>query len=273
MREVKELLSIVALSTLLGFSANSGVGAQEGKEQPLQEVFQTELVYPQEKGEIQLTLAPRFREGDSRDIIQIPLTIEYGITDAWQVEFEWDFFVHRNPTTGASANGPGDLEIGTKYSFMNIAGTDFHIAVSFDIAFPLGDVNKGLTEGFIEYEPFFILARDFPQLNDLQLFTQVGVGLVQRVKKPDDPDDEEPAAHEFIWNSGFFIPFGPLVFTTEFNWNVNTWNNGGKENQMYITPGLVLNLSGPWEVGIGTPVGLTDDADNYRIIGMLTYEF
>jgi hypothetical protein len=246
-------------------------------EQPIQEVFQTDLVYPQEKGGVQVTLALRFHSGGRSKEWIVPLAIEYGLTDAWQVELEWEALKHLNPRREPNATGIGDLEIGTQYSFMNIAHAKFHVAVSFHILFPTGNINDDLTEGFIEYEPSLILAKDFPEPNNLQLFTQVGIGLVQRVKSPKDPNEKEPAAHEFILNVGFFLPFklsfGTFAFTSEFNWRTNTWNNGGEENHRYYTPGLVWNVGNGWEIGLEAAIGLNKDADNYRIIGMLTYEF
>jgi hypothetical protein len=239
----------------------------------IQEVFQTELVYPQEKGEVQLTMAPNFREGEAGRLIEVPLTIEYGITDAWQVEMEWAAFVNRSPSGEASTRGIGDLELGTKYSFMNIADWAFHAAIGFEIGFPLGNINQELTEGFIEYEPFFLLAKDLPKLYNGQIFAQVGLGLVQRVKNHDDPTDDEAAAHELTGNVGFFVPVGPLFLTAEFNWLNNQWNNDGEENQMYLTPGLVWDLPGTWEVGVGVPIGLNEASDDFRVITQLTYEF
>ncbi len=114
--------------------------------QLLNEVFQAETVYPQEKGEVQLLLRPTFSDRDDRNLFQVPFSIEYGITDVWQLEVAWDTFVNRNPETGATTRGIGDLEISTKYSFMNIAGSDFHAAVGLEIGFPTGDIDKELTE-------------------------------------------------------------------------------------------------------------------------------
>lgn len=250
--------------------------AQQQEEQPLQELFQSEIVYPQQKGEIQFTLTPRFREGDegeNEDFMEIPLRLEYGITDAWQVELGWEAFVNRNPDDGESDSGIGDLQVGTKYSFMNIADSDLHAAGHFQVVFPTGDVDEQLTEGFIRFEPSLILAKDFPELNNLQLFTQAGFSFVERVKEPDNPEDEEPEAHELILNGGFFIPVQQLVVITEINWNNNKWNDDGDKDELYVTPGLVWGLSKSLEIGAGMPVGLTDDSDDFRIIGMATYSF
>lgn len=274
---MKKTLSSFASSAIIFILALSpNTWAQQQKEQPLQELFQTEIVYPQQKGEIQFTLAPRFREdaeGEDEDFTEIPLSLQYGITDAWQVGLVWEAFVNRNPDDGESDSGIGDLGVGTKYSFMNIAGSNFHAAGLFQVVFPTGDVDEQLSDGFIKFEPSLILAKDFPELNDLQLFTQVGFSFVERVREPDDPEDEEPEAHEFILNGGFFIPIQQLVITAEINWNNNKWNNDGDKDELYLTPGLVWGLSKSWEIGAGMPVGLTDDSDDFRIIGMVVYSF
>ncbi|HEY7489558.1 MAG TPA: hypothetical protein VIH59_00405, partial [Candidatus Tectomicrobia bacterium] len=161
-------MALICITGLTGLRADED---DNQIEQPIQEVFQTDLVYPQGKGEVQLTLTPQFhRAGQSRAWI-MPLSIEYGLTDAWQVELEWEMFKHRNPEARSTTFGIGDLEIGTQYSFMHLAGAHFHAAVALHILFPTGNINDDLTEGFIEYAPSLMLARDCPGLNHLQLFT------------------------------------------------------------------------------------------------------
>lgn len=272
----KALLNLILQAAIFILSPSNIWAQQQEGEQPLQELFQTDTVYPQQKGEIQFTLAPRFREeaeGKNEDFTEIPVRLQYGITDAWQVELGWEAFVNRNPDDGESDSGIGDLEVGTKYSFINIADSNFHAAGLFQVVFPTGDVDEQLSEGFIRFEPSLILAKDFPGLSDLQLFAQTGFSFVERVREPDNPEDEEPEAHEFILNGGFFIPVQQLVFVTEINWNNNEWNNDGEKDELYVTPGLVWSLSKSWEIGAGMPVGLTEDSDDFRVIGMVTYSF
>jgi len=174
-------------------------------------------------------------------------------------------------TDEESNSGPGDVEIGTKYTWMDVT-EGFHVAVAFEVQFPTGDIDKELTEGFIEYEPSIIVAKDFPA-NNSQVFLQAGFGFVDRNKSPDDPDEEEPAAHEFNLNVGFFVPMDSVTWTTELNLSTNTWNNGGEEEELYLTPGVIWKFHDTVEVGVGIPIGLNDGADNYRAIGMVTAEW
>ena len=251
--------------------------AQSRENQPLQEVFQTELVYPQDKGEFQLTFAPRFSRRDEGRIVETPARLEYGLTNRWQVEVEWNSYSRRrfadSPGSAETEKGAGDLGISTKYSFLNIKNSNFHSSVQFEIGLPTGNINKGLSEGFIEYQPSASFARDFPQLHRLQIFSQIGVNFKERVKKPLDLEKVESGAHEFILNGGFFLPVKKARLVGEINWNTNQWNKRGGQSEVYLTPGFVYQLPGRWEIGIGAPVGVTRDADKFRAIAQIIFEF
>ena len=245
----------------------------ETREQPIQEVFQAGPVYPPERGEVELSYTSRFSQGKDHSSQQTLLNLEYGITDRWHLEIEWNAMSRRTETGEATARGRGDLQIGTQYNFMNMRRSNFHSAVGFEVTLPTGSVEKELSEGFIEYEPYLIIARDFPKLNNLQIFSQVGVGFVQRARRHAEEEDNEPAAHEFNFGVGMFVPFRHLVLTGEFNLSTNRWNNGGREREMYATPGVAWRLPHSWEVGVDLPIGLTRDADKSGAILRMVYEF
>ena len=252
------------------------VSAQEKDEavaQPVQEVFRTRLVYPQERGEVQFSYSSRFSKGKDSTHWQTPITLEYGITDRWQVEIEWDSRSSRTETGEATTRGRGDFSVGTQYSFMNVRRSDFHTAVGLEVTFPTGSSAKELSEGFVEFEPYFIIAKDFPKLNNLQIFSQVGMGFVQRPRNHVVSIEDEPSAHEVSFGMGMFLPFRRLVFTGEFNFSTNRWNNGGSEREMSATPGVVWRLPRNWEMGIGVPVGLNRHTDRTGAIFKLVYEF
>jgi len=274
---MKHLFWIICC-TALWLALTTSLASAQGDDavtrpQPVQEVFQTGLVYPQERGEVQLSYTSRFSKGKDRSSLQTPLNLEYGITDRWQIEIEWDAMSRRTKTGEATTSGRGDLSIGTQYSFMNMKGSNFHSAVGFEVSIPTGSIEKELSEGFLEYTPYLILARDLPKLNNMQIFSQVGVTFVQHARRKLGADDDAPAAQKFDVGVGTFMPFGHLVFTSEFNLSTNRWNNGGREREIYATPGVVWRLPGNLEIGVGTPVGLTRDADKFGAILKLVYEF
>jgi hypothetical protein len=271
-------LIFMALPLMLVIGLGSASMAQDRKdsskeeedEQPIQEVFQAELVYPQDAGEIQLTLTSRFNRAGEQNGLSNNLTVEYGITDDWQVEVEWDAFARKRTDDGMISRGPGDLQIGTKYSFLKMGGSNFHSAVGFEVTLPSGSVEKGLGEGAIEYEPFVILAKDFPHQHRLQLFTEVSLAFIRPVKSL-EPDEQK--GNELTWVSGFFVPVRKLVFTGEFSLINSKSNDSGREKEIYLTPGLVWHPAKNWELGVGGQVGLNGLSHNSGVILKLTREW
>jgi hypothetical protein len=263
----------IRLAILLPWLYTSAGRAVEAPVQLLQEVFQSELVYPQEKGEIQVTLAPQFGKSEEQKTGDLGLEVEYGLTSAWQIAFGWNTVAIRDLPQEEAFTGTGDLEAGTQYSFMNRGGSNTHAALQFNVELPVGNVEEGLSEGFREYQPSLLLGKDLPGFYGAHVFTQTGLAFLDRQTHHDDPLEDEPAAHEFIWNNGIFIPWGKERLTFELNWTTNRWNHHGDESTLYITPGLVHQASKSFEWGVGMPIGLTEDSDDYRIIGMLTWEW
>jgi len=230
--------------------------------QLLQDVFQTELVYPQEKNEFQFTVFPAYYQHSGYEQIQLPFLAEYGINNRWQLEIEWNTFQYRKIHPGSSVSGTGDLEIGTKYSFMNIGNSDFHAAGGFEVGIPLGNEDKELGEGLWEYEPYLLLAVDFPKLHNAQLFGQAGISFVQQ------RETEEPEGNELNLGGGFFIPFKPVIFSSEL-----TWYHSKEANQLFYTPGAVWTMNNGWETGLAFPLGLNRQTLNFGIMAMITFEF
>jgi len=230
--------------------------------QLLQDVFQTELVYPQEKNEFQFTVLPSYHRYSAFQHYQLPFIAEYGITDRWQLGLEWNTFQHNRSDQGNSVNGTGDLEIGTKYGFMNIGNSDFHAAIGFDVGIPLGNGDKELGEGLWEYDPYLLMAVDFPKLNNAQLFGQTGISFVQQ------KGIDEPEGNELNMGGGFFIPCKPFIFSSEL-----TWYHSKEANQLFYTPGAVLTMKKGWETGLAFPLGLNKQTLNFGITAMITFEF
>ena len=252
---------------------DAAAGSTNRVRRPIEELFKTDVVFPEEKGEVEPELASVYQHHVGGDTWTIPITLEYGFTDRWQGEAEWDSWVQRYPKNQTAVRGFGDLELSTQYTFLNIDDSLFHIAPRFSIEVPVGDVNKDLSEGFLEYEPAVILARDFPELHHAELFTEIGANLVQRVNTPKNTDDAEPAAHELDLGSGFFVLFPHGAATLEFNWSNNTWNHHGAENEMYLTPGYLWRVSRKVEIGLGIPVGLNNGSDRFDVVAHIVWEF
>jgi hypothetical protein len=248
-------------------------GSAKSEKRPIEELFKTDVVFPQEDGELEVELASVYQNHAGGDTWTIPVSFEYGLTDRWQAEAQWDCLEERFPAGHSAVRGVGDVEAGTQYSFLNIGGSLFHVAPRFSIEVPVGDVNKDLSDGFIAYEPAVILARDFPELHHTQLFTEIGASFVQRVNRPADAADAQPAAHELNLGSGFFVLFPRAAATLEFNWANNKWNHHGTENETYLTPGCLWRARRNVEIGLGIPVGLNHGSDRFDVMAHMVWEF
>lgn len=258
----------------------------ENNEQLLQDVFRTELVYPEEKGNLEFSFAPTFlKQIDQKNLI-FPLELEYGLTNAWTINFFGETFVTHYPNQGPRTTGAGDIGLGTKYSFMHIHHTNDSVALNFEMSFPTGNIDKGLTNGFQIYAPSVSLARDFPNFHHSQIFSQLGFEFLNRTKTlryeedmTDEPTTQEalaetkPQAHVFFFNIGYFYPVGIARYVAEMNWQTNRWNHRGKENIVYLTPGIVWDPTKSWEFAVGSSVGLTKQSDPYDIFLRATVEF
>ena len=238
--------------------------------QPIQEMFQSNLVYPQEKDEIQFTLFPSFKKSQNAQKIRTLFEVEYGITDALQVIFEWDGLLYKNPRSNPAIAGVGNIEVGAQYSWMGMGDGNTHFSFGNLIEFPVGPVESGLTEGFLEIQPFIVLARDFPEFNQSQVFLEFGFDWVKQIRNV--PESIEPETNNISWNIGAFYPIELWRATLEINGNNNKLDSGSI-NDIYITPGTIYKLSKEWEMGIATPIGVTKTSDDYRVVGYLMWEF
>ena len=225
---------------------------QEEGEQPVQDLFQSILVYPQERNELQFTSSPSFRKGQDENQWLLPLAVEYGVTDAFQVGAEWLAYKHRDPEDEPSEEGVGDLELETQYSWMSIGDRPVHAALALAVRIPTGDEDKELGEGSVAAEPVAILAVDLAALNGGQLFFNLGAEI--------DKDQTEK-----LINVGAFMPLRNWVPSLEWNWSEDA-------EERYLTPGLTWHADDAWYFGLGVPVGLNDEADDYRLIFQIVYE-
>lgn len=255
-------LVLAAVLTALTLVSSSEAIAQDESDPPIQEVFQSELVYPQEKGVFQLTSTAAFRK---RKEVSSVISIEYGLTQVWQVGLEWESFSRKTSEDGLVLRGSGDLRVGTKYSFLNIGGSNFHSAVGFELGLPTGSAKKGVSSGQIEYEPYVVVAKDFPKLSRLQVFSQIGITFARaaRAVASNDNDDER----SFEWKAGMFVPYRKARFTFEIN------GSSGTDKSLQLTPGIIWKFPHNIEFGVATPLERSPVSGNSGMIVKIVYEF
>ncbi|MCG8503217.1 MAG: hypothetical protein MI755_01310 [Sphingomonadales bacterium] len=243
---------------LTGLPASADEDEDEAEE-PIQELFQSGVVFPQDEGEIQLSFFPRFNRGEDFDRWDLGASFEYGITDSLQVELELEETISRDREGFGRGGSIGGIGFGAQYSLMNLGDAGIHAAIGGEVEVRFhgeeaeadeGDEEEEEGESDVEAAPYFILAADLTGLGGLHVFTQVGVEF-------------EGGEEEAFVNVGGIIPFAGGAVTGEWNWS---------EEERYVTPGVVFALAEGWEVGFGAAIGLNDDADDYRLLLNVVFE-
>jgi hypothetical protein len=239
--------------------------AEGGYEPPSEQALQTETVETQDQGQLTFTWGASFVQTDGHYASEHPASLEYGITDHWQVKFELGPSMERDPFTGAMGTTTGDWLVGAKRDFLNLGGSDVHLAAGFDFAAP-SDGNSNMTSGARAYSPYLVLAKDLP--GSSRVFTQVGFDLLQNVEASD-----AAAAHVLNWCTGYYFPIGEFLLTSEFGLSTDRWNHAGQTRGMYFTPGVFRRLSENLWIGAGVPLGLNADSAGLAAMVSLVYDF
>lgn len=237
-------------SLLLALLVPVGAYAQDKAPQPVQELFLTEMVYPQEKGEVQFTIGALVDRTRNDRAALMPFSVEYGITNRWQVEASWDGYTqfHSAPFSHLRS---ARVSIGTKYSAMNIAHSPVHAAIGLDVEFPDQGAIPDDEESAVEFEPSVSVAADLP--HHVTLFAAANLSLASadagallEGERPDDPG---------TLGGGVMVAIAHATIALEYtNRSDNLpWRIQGSP---IVTPSLTLHPGGQWELAFGMPVGV-----------------
>jgi hypothetical protein len=242
----------VYLVLLVLLPAIASAQDQSERTQPLQELFFTEVVYPQSRHELQLTfgsLVDRTREDKSA---LVPFSIEFGLTDRLQVEAAWHGYshFHSSPLTHLTT---ARWTVGAKYSLMNIKHSPLHAAVGIEVEFPRsGAFSEGEGETDTEFEPFLALAADIG--HDVTIFGSGGLSIeAGQVKElltsKERPDDKGTVSF------GALVRLRRITLVGEYTSRSDQapWRLDGSP---LVTPSIVVHPGGQWELGFGLPIGV-----------------
>jgi len=183
----------------------------------------------------------------------MPLSVEYGLTNRWQIQAGWDGHTqfHRSPFKHMRT---ARLSVGTKYSWMNIAHSPVHAAFGMDVEFPRPDgFAEGEGEEGTEFEPFAALAADLPW--SLTVFGSAGMSfeprevadLAERGARPDDRG---------TIGFGVLKAFHAVTLAAEYT-NRSDQLPWRLEGAPLITPSIVLHPGRQWELSAGLPITLS----------------
>ncbi len=217
------------------------------------ELFLSDTAYSQEAGEWQITLSPQFEKNEGEERFSLPVEIEYGITDQFQVELEYTPYISVESDFGGDENGQGNIEIGVQYSWADFNGSGLNVAVLYSHEFAEGDravIAEAGEEPEDEDNLSFVLALDLDDEESRQAFIQIG-------------SEFEGSESEAYVNLGIYGLWNSWVVSGELNWT---------DEQSFVTPGLAWESTNGLEFGVGLPIGIDGEAD-YQLLVNIIYEW
>lgn len=231
--------------------SSTEASAAEDDEPLLQEIVDATLVYPQEQGEIQLTLEPSYaRRRDGYHLGVLVHDVEVGATDWLQFELAWTAPLVRGGHGRPTEAGVGSLEPGAQLSWVHMRGSPFSGALAFNLDVPVGGKQEqGYSEGMLVYQPFVTLAVDSTQ-GRAQVFTNLGAEL--------SAQEQRPFVHAGVIGA-VWIARPHVVISS-------------KRPETYLTPGVGVILGDDWQLVAGVSVGLSHAADPFAASLILLYQ-
>ena len=219
--------------------------------QPLQELFFTEVVYPQERHEVQLTFGAFVDRTRADKSALAPVSVEFGLTNRWQIEAGWDGYSRYDNDPWRDLRTQR-LSLGTKYSFMHIAGAPVHAAMGLDVEFTRADVfAEGEGEQGTQFEPFLALAADVP--HGVTFFGSAGLSL-QRAEVVDLATGQPPDDRGTL-SGGLLVRIHRVTIAGEYTSRSDDapWRLDGSP---LVTPSITVHPGGEWELAAGMPIGV-----------------
>ena len=226
-------------------------GHEEKPEQLINELFVGENVYVQDKGEWVFVGAGSFSKNSDEKEWELEGELKYGLTDRLQLSGEVPL-VYVDPDGGDSHFGVGDLTLAANYNF--IQEDRWAVAVRSAFVLPTGASSRDLGGGEFVWEP------------SLLGYAKVGAGEIYAGIGEQLGDDND----HFIYTVAGVYPFRPLVGVLELD-----GSTGGGEDTLYLVPGAYMHPGGEekMQLGVGVPIGLTNDSDDWGVIAKFIFEF
>jgi Putative MetA-pathway of phenol degradation len=244
------VVPLMLASAGLCFAQTREAEHEEKPEQLINELFVGENVYVQDRGEWVGVVAGSFAKGSDEKEWELEGEVKYGLTDRFQLSGEVPL-VYVDPDGEDSHFGVGDLTLAANY---NIFQQDtWAVAIRNAFILPTGASSRDLGGGEFVWEP------------SLLAYARVGRGEIYGGVGEDFGDD----ADHLIYTAAAVWPLCPrTVGVLELD-----GTTGGGEDTLYFVPGTYVHFGEKTQLGVGVPIGLTDDSDDWGVILKFIHEF
>ena len=260
---------LLVLIAVLGFTKASFAEELDTERKELQGLFITERASSQqEKGEWQFRGDFEYRHDRTTKLKQYrtPIALEYGIWDWLELDLGIPYVWQKKDSEGTDSFG--NLNAGLTFLLVKGNKEIPYIATGFEIGFPTVQENQDITgeEEKYKYEGFVNMTKYFPLF-----ITDINFAYSQSRNGEHEEELEYNIGADFLLDKIFKKgSFAGRHFTAEFNGETNLDNNVDK---FYLTPGVKYVTKGGLEWGLGVPIGLVTEADEFKVISSLTFEW
>jgi hypothetical protein len=238
---------------LLSLSICHAVWAQESDSQgaPINSFFQSDGVFSQDKGQWQVSTDVDLGRSHSSRSTETGLSLEYGITDNFQVSVEhMPYARYKDKTTGDISSGHGDTVLGMMKAWHNINDSPNSVSVAYARVFSTNNLDAVNSKDGNDLA--LTMAHDLKRDKSQQVTLQVGreFGGNEQLTYANLAAYRKLAAKQ--------------VVTSEVNWN---------QNETWLTPGMYWQLGKGFDAGVGVAVAAGGDAEGHKVLGRLNYEW
>lgn len=225
-----------------------GLALQEEIEQ-----IRVKTAYVLDPGEVELDVVGsflRFEEGEETELL---LEVEAGVTDWLLAEIEIPY-LFLNPEEGRGERGIGDVELELKAKIPG-AWNGIELALGVEVSFLSGDEDEGLGAPDTEIGAFAALSRRFEVF---LLHLELGAEAAEEVRA------------EYKAAAGVDVrPWGrPFSFLLALNGEIER----GESPAWAIVPGFEIRFD-EIQGGVGIPLGLSEEAEDWGVLVDVELEF
>jgi hypothetical protein len=216
----------------------------------VEDLFGSDVVYLQERGEVQLEVKPaRTRDRDVRTTT-LEGDIEYGARDWWQIETEWGAREWTRSPDGTVTADVGAIALGTRLGWRCLGGSPYHLAMGVDVSLPsdvLGDIGEATRH--VGLAPSVILARDVTRT--AQLFTMFELDARVNHRRTGIAD------WTYTSDTGMFVR---MVRGFRLTAELSVEGGPDQDNEIHVIPGVLWHRGDTIEIGVGFLAPVSHDA-------------
>lgn len=240
--------SLLALATgVSSYLAPHAIAADGETRGFLPILFLSTPASPQEAEELELSAVSSYFDGRERDVA-LSLAIGYGLTERLTVEAELPYAI-QNPSSDNEESGFGNIGLNALYCFYQTPTT--LVSAYGELHIPTASGTGELGANTIEFEVALLASERF---GDFEIDGSVGCTFARG----------ERSELTYSTAGSYFI--SPVWAVLEMS------GSTGGDSTLFLVPGLVW-ANETFEIGLGVPVGLTEESEPWGVLLEVTYVF